>query len=185
MFLITSSIFFLYLTYIFLFALILCSLAIIYSSIRNGISPMPTSPKVKKELFKLDLKPLPGTIYELGSGWGTLAFTLAKKYPSYRIEAYETSWIPYYFCLLRNYFNKYPNLYFYRINFYNVSLSNASIIYCYLFPAAMQRLKSKFLEELPTGCIIVSHTFALPASKPDLVVEVSDIYRTKIYVYHI
>jgi hypothetical protein len=145
---------------------------------------MPTSSKVKKKLFQIPLKPIPGTIYELGSGWGTLAFTLAKKYPSHRIEAYETSWIPYYFCLLRNYFIQSPNLYFYRRNFYNINLSNASMVYCYLFPAAMQHLKSKFLQELPQGCIIVSHTFALPASKPDLTIEVSDIYHTKIYVYH-
>ncbi len=146
---------------------------------------MPTSRKVKKKLFQIALKPIPGTIYELGSGWGTLAFTLAKKYPTHRIEAYETSWIPYYFCLFLNYFIQSPNLHFYRRNFYNITLSNASMIYCYLFPAAMLRLKSKFLKELPRGCIIVSHTFALPASKPDLTIEVFDIYHTKIYVYHI
>ncbi len=181
----TLSIILFYLAHLLLLVLILSSLAIIYSSVRNGISPMPTSSKVKNELFQIPLKPARGTIYELGSGWGSLAFILAKKYPSHRIEAYETSWIPYYFCLLRKYFNKSPNLYFYRRNFYTITLSNASMIFCYLFPAAMQRLKLKFLQELPQGCIVVSHTFALPGRKPDLTIEVSDLYRTKIYVYHI
>ncbi|MBA3602885.1 MAG: SAM-dependent methyltransferase [Parachlamydiaceae bacterium] len=146
---------------------------------------MPTSSKVKKQLFQIPLTPAPGTIYELGSGWGTIAFILAKKYPLHRIEAYETSWIPYYFCLLRKNFNKSSNLHFYRRNFYSVRLSNASMIFCYLFPAAMQRLLPKFHQELPQGCIVVSHTFALPGSKPHLTIEVSDLYRTKIYVYHI
>lgn len=170
--------------YLLLILSALASLLIIYSSIKNGISPMPTSSKVKTKLFQISLNPKPGPIYELGSGWGTLAFTLAKKYPSHHIAAYETSWIPYLYCLVRNYFFPFPNLHFYRVNFYTISLKNASMIFCYLYPAAMQRLISKFSQELPPGTIVVTHTFALPTKKYDLMEEINDLYHTKIYVYY-
>src|SRR5262245_4687115 len=87
---------------IFLVTLLLIAASIVYWSVKNGISPMPSSPKAKKTLEALLPKEVNGTILELGSGWGTLAVLLSQAYPEYSVLAYETSPVPYFFSRFRS-----------------------------------------------------------------------------------
>lgn len=165
----------------------LISGSIIIWSIRNGISPMPSAPAATKTMFSnfsyLNLSP--GVIYDLGAGWGTLAFPLGSEYPEYQVIGYENSLVPYLFCKLRT--TVYPgnNVHISKQNFYDVSLHDAALVVCYLFPKAMVKLKDKFEKELRPGCFIVSNTFAIPGWTPYDVWITQDIYQTKIYVYRI
>lgn len=168
---------------LFLIIIALGAISIVIWSLINGISPMPSSSTVKDEILNNIPEHLSGTLYELGSGWGTLAFPLGKKFPQMRVEAFENSPVPFMFCILRKLLNPVPNLYFYRRDFFNISLRSASAIVCYLYPDAMARLEKKFSSELPVGCIIVSNTFAIPSWKPIKVIEVDDLYHTKVYIY--
>lgn len=170
---------------LFFLLLILAGLSIVFWSLKNGISPMPTSRKAKKLI--LDSIPEKGSnpIYELGSGWGTLAFALAKKFPQHQINAYETSTIPFLFCKFRQMLTPCSNLHLYRQDFFYVSLMPASVVVCYLYPGAMAKLKSKFEDELLAGSIIVSNTFQIPEWKATKIMEVNDLYKTKIYVYKV
>ncbi|KIC74541.1 hypothetical protein DB41_IJ00120 [Neochlamydia sp. TUME1] len=163
--------------------LLLLFILIIVWSIKNGIGPMPTSPPVKQIL--LDNLPLQekGLIYELGAGWGTLAFLLAHKYPQCTILAYESSPIPYFFCRIRHFFSRSPHLHLQYHDFFKANLTDAKMIICYLYPVAMQKLKKKFEEELPKGAWVVTHTFAVPSWKAEQIIEVPDLYSTKIYIY--
>ena len=72
-------------------AVFLILLVVIYT-FRTGISPAPTTGKVNRELWKLLPEKVDGTVYELGSGWGTLAVPLARRYP--HVVAYELSPLP-------------------------------------------------------------------------------------------
>jgi hypothetical protein len=158
--------------------------SIIQWSLRNQISPMPSSPKVKKSLFS-QLPHVKGKVYELGSGWGTLAFPLARHCPSSQVVGLETSTIPYTFCRLWLSVAKTPNLHFEKKDFFDVPLNDAALVVCYLYPEAMKRLKDKFEKELQPGTWVVSNTFAIPGWPPVKIVEVDDIYFTKIYVYRV
>ncbi|MBA3236953.1 MAG: SAM-dependent methyltransferase [Parachlamydiaceae bacterium] len=162
---------------------VVSAFSIIFWTLKNGISPMPTATKVKSELLKIELTLIPGPIYELGSGWGTLTFALAKKYPSHQVVAYETSLIPYLYCILKQYFYPQPNLHFHRLDFFHESLKEASLVICYLYPEAMQLLKDKFNEELPSGCFVISNTFAINEWHPLKAYPVDDMYHTKLYLY--
>lgn len=184
MFLSASALIF-FLGSFFLILVLSSTLSIIYCTIKYGISPMPTAPKVKRQLLQIDIALKPGPIYELGSGWGTVAFALAKKYPCRSIEAYELSPVPYLFCLIRNFFLAHPNLHFHRRDFFQIPLNDASMIFCYLYPAAMHRLYAKLKLELAPKAVIITHTFALPYLHPYLKIRVEDLYHTKIYVYQI
>lgn len=168
---------------VFFLILIAAALSIVYWTYKNGISPMPTSPKIKAQILQIPLQLRPGKIYELGSGWGSLAFALAKKFPNHHVIGYETSWIPFAFSLLKNYLFKEPNLTFKRLDFYHVSLQDASLVVCYLFPLAMQKLKVKFYNELPKGCFVISNTFSIPNCQPIKVIQIKDLYGSRIYVY--
>lgn len=166
---------------IFLELLLLLALVlIVFYTWKLGISPMPTSPKVKEELFKLLPNEVNGDIYELGSGWGTLARSLAAHYTDHEILAYELSPVPYLFSRL---VNTRKNLHLKREDFFTVSLKEAGLVVCYLYPGAMLKLKAKFESELKPGALVLSHTFAIPGWKPVKIVEVNDLYRTKIYLY--
>lgn len=76
------------------------SLSIVYRTWKNGISPMPSSPKARKAMLDLIPAGFQGNIYELGSGWGKLAFELANRFPQSHVTGYETSPVPYYWSRL-------------------------------------------------------------------------------------
>jgi hypothetical protein len=160
---------------------VLVSLA--YWSVKLGISPMPTSPKAKKALMELLPDEVSGKVYELGCGWGGLAAALAQRYPDHEVVGVELSPIPYWFCKARFWLFPMANLTVRRVDFFEVPLADAGLIVCYLYPGAMHRLKEKFAEELASGTWIASNTFALPFSTPVKSIELSDIYRTKVYLY--
>lgn len=169
---------------IFFFIFILFVMVLIVGwTIKNGISPMPTSYKVCQALFENLPQQCRGTIYELGSGWGTLAFPLARKYPHCMIIAYENSPIPYFYSKIRLLLTGHQNLLIMRADFFRKGLDDANLVICYLYPAAMVKLKDKFEKELPKGTLVVSHTFAVPGWKPQQIIEVPDIYHSKIYFY--
>ena len=158
--------------------------SIIITTLRNGISPMPTSYKVKRDLLKLIPPETKGKVFELGSAWGTLAFPLAKALPNCQVNAYENSFFPYLFSVLRKAFFPLSNLLFHYQNFHGIPLKEAKLITCYLFPGGMEILKEKMERELTKGCVVISHTFVVPGWKPKEIIEVDDLYKTKIYLYH-
>lgn len=167
--------------WIFFLLLIGLSLSLIWFTWAYGISPMPTSPKVKKALLHELPQTFSGTVYELGSGWGTLTFPLAEKYREAQVVGFEISWVPFLFSNLRLFFSHQKNLQFQRRDFFKEDLHQGNLFICYLYPAAMEKLKMK----LPKGSVLVTHTFALPGLKPDRTVSVNDLYKTLIYFYKI
>lgn len=159
---------------------VLLAFSIVYWTLRLGISPMPTGSKTKKCLLDALPSECTGKIVELGSGWGNLAWSLAKKYPHATVVGYEMSPIPYFvskLCLHA------PNLHFERRDFFDVSLEDATLVVCYLYPKAMQRLKDKFERELVAAAIVASHTFAIPGWDPTKTLRVDDMYKTFVYFY--
>jgi hypothetical protein len=52
-----------------------------------------------------------------------------------------------------------------------------------LYPEAMKRLRYKFEEELKPGALVISNTFAVPGWQSMSVIELEDLYRSKIYKY--
>ena len=154
--------------------------SLIFYTMKNGISPTPTSEKAKRALMKVLPVLEDGIIIDLGSGWGNLVFPLASKYQNCHVFGYENSPIPYWFSSLVNHKN---NLKILKANFYDVSLHDADMVVCYLFPGGMEKLKEKFEKELKPGTYVVSHTFAIPDWEPKTVVKISDLYHSKIYLY--
>ena len=157
---------------------------IVLYSLYNGIPPMPTLPKVKRQLlYALSQHEIQGTIYELGSGWGTLAFALARRFPECRIIAYENSLVPYICSQIYKLIVGTDNLSIKQENFFNVLLSEANVIVCYLSPDIMARLQPKLESELRKGTLVLTNTFSLPSWTSQQTVKVADLYGTKIYIY--
>lgn len=157
--------------------------SIVFYSLRYGISPMPSSKKAAQAVLKIIPHNIQGTIVELGSGWGNLAFPLAQRFPECHVKAYEISLIPWLVSLGIQKWKKYPNLQIIRADFFQKPLADTSLVVCYLYPGAMWKLKEKFTQELKPDTLIVTHTFAIPGWAPIKVVELDDLYRTPVYLY--
>ena len=144
---------------------------------------MPTNRRAKKALLAL-IPPLKeGVIFELGSGFGTLAFSLAKQFPQKTVIGYEISPVPYFFSLITVKLLKINNLHFIRRDFLACSLENAALCVCYLSPKGMNQLERKFALELTDHAFVISNTFAFPKWTPERVSQVADLYHSKIFLY--
>ncbi|MDP3155603.1 MAG: SAM-dependent methyltransferase [Archangium sp.] len=159
--------------------------SIFWSTLTLGISPMPTSTKVKRELLALIPAELEGEVHELGAGWGTLAWAIATKCPRARVIGWERSLVPFLFCRLRLGVQRRDNLSIRFGDFHRADLKGAQLVIAYLWTGAMTRLGPKFEAELPNGSTVISHTFAWRGKQPESTVITADLYRTPLYRYRI
>lgn len=71
-------------------------------------------------------------------------------------------------------------------NFWAADLSDADVVFCYLFPDVMKVLSFKLRSELKPGAIIVSCNFALPDWIPEQVLRPGcSLHNDPIYVYRL
>ena len=163
-------------------ALVVIVLILIYT-VLTGISPMPTSPKVGRAVLDILPNNIDGAIFELGSGWGTLAIPLARRNPNCLVNGYEISPLPWFYSYLRKGFSGLKNIEFYRYNYLKVDLSPAALIVVYIQADGMEKLKPKFEKELKPGTFIVSNFFQIRGWEPIQKMTVDDIHQTKVYLY--
>ncbi len=160
-------------------------LGLVVHALIVGVAPAPTSPRVASVMLALIPPGIEGVVFELGSGWGTLAFPLARRLPRCTIRALEISPLPWLFSRLRHAVERLTNLSIRRADFRHVALGDAALVVCYLFPAAMDRLKPKMEAELKPGAYVLSNTFAVPGWRPEAVRRADDLYATTVYLYRV
>lgn len=163
--------------------ILIAAVSIVLTSMKTGISPSPSSGRTSRAIVTATENSGTGPIVDLGSGWGTLVIALARKYPHRQVIGYELSFVPWLFSSIRKSLSGLDNLALYRRDFLSADLSEASVLTCYLFPGGMVSLKDKLEGDTIRDVLIVSSTFALPASNPSKVIRVKDIYRTTVYLY--
>jgi hypothetical protein len=161
------------------------SVMLTYSSVKLGISPMPSSRKAYNTMMKLVDETGSGPIIDLGSGWGSFVFRAAKRHPKRQIVGYELSFLPWLISIVLKKLLNVKNLTLYRQDFYNVNLSEVSVLVCYLYPKAMEKIKTKLLLGQYKVEFLISNNFALPSWQPDKIVHLNDFYKSPIYLYKI
>ncbi len=175
------------LEYIALVVSLLAIALIFASTLITGISPVPTSPRVRRTMMSVLPDRLPGKagapIYELGSGWGGMALALARRYPDHPVIGCEVSLLPWAFSRLRLLVRPQPNLSLVWMDYRGADLGEAALVVCYLFPGAMQELTAKFESELSPGALVLSNTFAIRDWRPVDEVSAPDQYASKVYLY--
>lgn len=173
---------------VFLVLVTLSAVSVIARTLRNGVAPMPSSNRVQSQLVAL-LRSLPlepmGTVAELGSGWGSMSLALCRALPSMNVVGYENSSVPFLVSLAVRWLFGVRNLRLVKEDFHKVQLREADLVVCYLSPEAMERLQPKFAAELKPSAVVISSTFALREWTATRVVEADDLYRTRIYLYHV
>jgi predicted RNA methylase len=118
-------------------------------------------------------------IYDLGSGDGALLITAAKEFGA-RAVGVEIDplrvWISKLAVLFQGQRGKIKII---RKNFFDADISDATVVFMYLVPKALSRLKPKLLKELNPGTRIVTFVY-----KIDLPIVEQDL-KQEIYLYRI
>ena len=71
-------------------------------------------------------------------------------------------------------------------NFWEADLSEADVVYCYLYPDVMKKLATKLVDGLKPGAIVVSSNFSLPGWAPGKILRLeSSLHNDPIYIYHL
>lgn len=136
--------------------------SVLFYTLRTGVPPMPSAPACRAAMLDALPEGFAGTVYELGSGWGHLAFAAARRFPSARIVGYELSPLPWLFSRLRQAVARRPNLALHRGDFFGAPIGDADAVLCYLCPRPMRNLRRKLERELVPGALVICNTFAVP-----------------------
>lgn len=73
-----------------------------------------------------------------------------------------------------------------RKNFWSADLSQANVVFCYLYPDVMRRLSCKLKTNLRPGTVIVSCNFGLPGFKLTRVLRpAGSLHIDPLYVYRV
>lgn len=173
---------------------LLALMSVLYSTLRTGVPPMPSSWRSRRALLAFLEDAVPDhptvTLVDLGSGWGGIVIPMARRFPQHRIEGYELSWLPWLFSRLLKTLLRRDNLSLHRRDFLQADLRHARVLVSYLNPTQMDRLSQRFHTTegtVSTGaaCTLFSIGFALPGVQPERTVRVNELYNTPIYQYEL
>lgn len=170
--------------------LLLAMVSILLGTLRTGISPMPSSGKAQRQVIRF-LEQNPQTnqgqhLIECGSGWGNLAFKLARRFPNDQITGYELSLLPWLFSRIAVRLSGLSNVRIVRANFLKQDLSAADVLVSYLHPQGMQKLQQQLArqsKDKPRE--LISIYFALPGCHALEQQTLQDLHRTRIYRYRL
>jgi len=123
-----------------------------------GVPFVPTRNKNLEQIFGYLEVSSKDVFYDLGSGDGRLPFYIANKY-QIKSVGIELNPLLYFFCQLKKRLTQNKQVIFWRRNFFDLDLSEATVIYLFLFPEVVEKLYPKFLAECRRGTVIISHGF--------------------------
>jgi hypothetical protein len=121
-----------------------------------------TNRKISRKICKLAGLTRKDKFYELGSGEGTTVIVAAKEFGAdcVGIEIDPARNLIAKIRITLGGLSKKITLK--RTNFFKVNLSEATVVYAYLVPKALLRLKPKFDNELRPGTLVVSFHYPIP-----------------------
>lgn len=115
--------------------------------------------------------------YELGSGDGSFLVVASREFGA-RTKGIEIDPLRFYIAKIRILFSG-LKIQLYRKNFFEVPLNDATVIYAYLVPKALNRLIPKLKKEVKPGTKFVSYRYQmkLPLIKKDI--------KNSLYLYKV
>ena len=118
-------------------------------------------------------------VYDLGCGMGHILLTASALYPENNYTGYDISvptilWARLKAKLLRCTIN------FYCDDFFTRDLTDADIIFTYLWPSIMDRIYDEVWPTLKPGTKLISHGFPIKALTPTQTIRVG---KSKVLVY--
>lgn len=138
-----------------------------------------TNKKIARAMCRLAKIGKKDVIYDLGCGDGTALSVAAKEFGA-RGVGIEIDPLRYLFSKIRFNLNGLgEKVEIIKKNFHDTDISGASVIFVYLVPRALERLKPKLMRELKKGTLLVSFKYQMNLPRVAYDKE-KDIYLYKI-----
>lgn len=138
-----------------------------------------TSPKLARLECKLAKVKKGDVIYDLGSGEGTALMIAAKEYGAIGVGIEIDPFRAFQSTLTVRFAGLSDKIKIKRDNFFAIDISEASVIFMYLIPKTLIKLRPKLLKELKPGTRVVTFVYRM-----DLPLIASD-KKAEVYVYEI
>jgi len=150
----------------------------------GGYTPFfPTKKKVIERVMKEIQFNDDATVYELGCGDAPFLRMAEEKFPKIKeLIGIELFMFPYIMARIQTSLKK-SRIKILKKNFFDVSLKDADIIYCFLNKPTMKALKEKLIKECKAGTQIVSYQFTLPDLTPIKKIDINEDKKDNIYFY--
>ncbi len=154
---------FLHIVYILSLFLLLCVLIVYLQSLLLTRVPfLWLSQKKLPEILDALKLTSSAVLYDLGCGDARVLFAATRRVPNARCVGVDVALAAYLLARLRRWYVGNPkNVTLIKANFFNLDLSNATHIYCYLYPNVMDELHQKFLKQLKPGTRVISCDFEI------------------------
>ena len=151
------------------------------SALKGG--PFVPTPKIviRKALKLANLKP--GEIlYDLGAGIGDVLIIGEKEFGA-KVVGFEFSPILYFLAKLNLFLHKAKGKIYYQ-DFFEAKISDANVIFLYLTPKVLDKLKEKFKKELKKGTRIVCYSSPIPSWQATQIFPLEERKnKIKLYLY--
>lgn len=118
-------------------------------------------------------------VYDLGCGMGIILFEAEKKFPNNVFVGYEILKPALWFARTKKFLLS-SKVDFKCDDFFKADLSDADIIFCYLWTSIMDKFFEEKWEELKPKTKVISHGFKISNLKPISTYEADNF---KIFVY--
>ncbi|MGJ0517046.1 MAG: class I SAM-dependent methyltransferase [Methylomicrobium sp.] len=118
---------------------------------------------------------------DLGCGVGEVLVSLAEHKPEGLFYGVESAPLPFLVSWLR--LKKKNNAHVRYGNLWNENLAAYDIVYAFLSPEPMIDLWRKAKNEMQTGSLFISNSFAVPGCPPARILEVNDARRTHLLIW--
>ena len=120
-----------------------------------------TNKKVARAICRLAKVNKKDIVYDLGGGDGTALIIGAKEFGARGVGIEIDPLRALISTLMIHIMRVQDKVRIIRKNFYDVNISKASIVFVYLVPRVLQKLRSKFLKELRPGTVIISYRYKI------------------------
>lgn len=182
---------FLLVAYLIILALITAILFVVMASsiigtIRSrGVPFVPLTKAKLKFLQKKIMLNGNARLVDLGCGDGRV-LQLFEKQGVAESAGYEVNWWAMLQAILRKKFFHLKTKIHYQ-NFQQADLSDFNVVFCYLLPNALLRLREKFDRELRPGAKVISYDFEIKNWRPasEIFQEVNGKKKNTIFIYEI
>jgi len=145
--------------------LVICFLFLLLSMFWPPDSPWApwwrTNKKVARAICRLAKVNKKDIVYDLGCGDGTALIIGAKEFGARGVGIEIDPLRALISTLMIHIMRVQDKVRIIRKNFYDVNISKASIVFVYLVPRVLQKLRSKFLKELRPGTVIISYRYKI------------------------
>jgi SAM-dependent methyltransferase len=133
-----------------------------FGSFAFGAGYQPTPPKVVERMLELAAIRPEELVYDLGAGTGAIVFRAARQYRA-RVVAVELEPIRVAFLRLRRSLSSdRSRITILWTDLFQVDLQPAGVLFLFLWPSAMRRLKPRLESQLSPGARVISHWHPVP-----------------------